>query len=232
MSAIERVISNLKENAERTNPNGDLFEIESVTASVMNLLTIRNAYFDIPEYQREYKWSNSEIKDLMNDLLTGFDNSEAEHFYGPIMLDVNEIEAGKISVIEGQQRLITSFILLSVIRSLIEEFGDTNSSLLNSIMNLIYKPDRSGVVQTSKARISFNGNQNDNFITALLSGAGSNNFGKNYRNIRKRLIKFLQIGTHLSHKVQILTQIKDRYLHNFVTVVICSENEGSFFTFF
>ena len=83
----------------------------------------------VPLFQREYKWT--EEKGLMDfwDDLTQHYNSETErktqYHFGPIML-INENEAVKdFRVVDGQQRLTTSLLLL-IISMLILNLGILN----------------------------------------------------------------------------------------------------------
>lgn len=67
----------------------------------------------IPEYQRNYAWTGENIDQYIDDLAETISSAE-EHFFGPIVL----LEEGKdtFSVIDGQQRLTTTIMLLCLIR--------------------------------------------------------------------------------------------------------------------
>ncbi|MEH2122265.1 DUF262 domain-containing protein [Nostoc sp.] len=88
--------------------------------------------FSIPAYQRPYAWTKDQASELLTDLLSFLgDGSEAvtdanPYFLGSIVLIKSE-DAPKADVVDGQQRLTTITILLSVLRSL---FSEKNASRL------------------------------------------------------------------------------------------------------
>ncbi|MCC5644538.1 DUF262 domain-containing HNH endonuclease family protein [Nostoc sp. CHAB 5824] len=79
--------------------------------------------FSIPAYQRPYAWTKDQASELLTDLLSFLgDGSEAvtdanPYFLGSIVLIKSE-DAPEADVVDGQQRLTTLTILLSVLRSL------------------------------------------------------------------------------------------------------------------
>lgn len=76
--------------------------------------------FEIPPYQRPYAWEEEQARELLSDLLDAMDNRDASgglYFLGSIVLVKLPTEA-QAKVIDGQQRLTTLAILLSVLRDL------------------------------------------------------------------------------------------------------------------
>lgn len=78
--------------------------------------------FSIPAYQRPYAWTREQASELLTDLLS-FLGDEPEsiteanpYFLGSIVLIKSE-DAPEADVVDGQQRLTTITILLSVLRS-------------------------------------------------------------------------------------------------------------------
>lgn len=93
------------------NKNLDLRSINSLLKEI----------FYIPSYQRGYRWSKVQVKDLLNDIweFTQKDKNKDEFYcLQPIVvlketyLDKNNKEATRYRVVDGQQRLTTIFILL------------------------------------------------------------------------------------------------------------------------
>lgn len=86
--------------------------------------------FIIPVYQRNYTWDkNKEVKQFLYDLKNVLNNTYTNHFLGimiyldkPITYAIREY-----SVIDGQQRLTTTFLTLYAIRSLFKEGNDDNN---------------------------------------------------------------------------------------------------------
>ncbi len=82
--------------------------------------------FNIPGYQRPYAWDTENAKQLFEDLLNAFrdgsDEKRGNYFLGSIVL-VKGKDDPKADVIDGQQRLTTLTILLSVLASMLEDDG-------------------------------------------------------------------------------------------------------------
>ncbi len=95
-------------------------KIEAKDKSIKELLKDQKFYIDY--FQREYRWQEKHIKVLIEDLTTAFlrsykttdERSEVEnyqnYYLGPVVFSSN---AGKKSIIDGQQR-ITSITLLLI----------------------------------------------------------------------------------------------------------------------
>ena len=76
--------------------------------TVRQLLTDSYNFYDIPEYQRPYKWKEEQINDLIKDVKDSMDMGE--YFIGTMIL----IEKGDgFDVIDGQQRLTTLTLILA-----------------------------------------------------------------------------------------------------------------------
>ena len=64
----------------------------------------------IPIYQRNYAWEKDEIEQLLTDIY----DSKERYYLGSLIVD--EIAPNTFSVIDGQQRLTTLFLLLTFLR--------------------------------------------------------------------------------------------------------------------
>jgi hypothetical protein len=76
--------------------------------------------FEIPAYQRPYAWEEEQARELLSDVLAAMDNTDVSggiYFLGSIVL-VKLPNDPQAKVIDGQQRLTTLTILLSVLRHL------------------------------------------------------------------------------------------------------------------
>lgn len=74
--------------------------------------------FEIPNYQRAYAWRPLETRQLLDDLTDALDSDgDDPYFLGSIVL-VKAPGLSRAQVIDGQQRLTTLTILLSVLRDL------------------------------------------------------------------------------------------------------------------
>jgi hypothetical protein len=72
------------------------------------------AGFSVPDFQRNYSWTDVEIRQFWQDLEAVLEGQSTDHFMGPIV--VLESATGRTPLIDGQQRITTLTILASVIR--------------------------------------------------------------------------------------------------------------------
>lgn len=91
-------------------------KIESRDLSVGELLT--TGYYIIPRFQRPYSWDNENIVDFWTDTVV---NASSDYFIGSMV--VYTLGDRRFGVVDGQQRLTTIMILLSVIRDKLQEKG-------------------------------------------------------------------------------------------------------------
>ena len=73
--------------------------------------------FSVPDFQRNYSWTQSETYQFWLDILNLVELDLPDHFLGPIV--VLENDSGRIPIIDGQQRLTTMTTLAAVIRDYI-----------------------------------------------------------------------------------------------------------------
>ena len=68
----------------------------------------------VPIYQRSYAWEAEHVKDLFEDLANAIADGDEEYFLGSIV--VTKGKEGPLEVVDGQQRLTTTTILIAAIR--------------------------------------------------------------------------------------------------------------------
>ncbi|WQW86395.1 DUF262 domain-containing HNH endonuclease family protein [Helicobacter pylori] len=78
---------------------------------------IEKGVFEIPSYQRGYAWQERQLKDFWNDLEHVSKLGDKFHYMHSLTLRglENELESSAFEIIDGQQRLATSLILLSLL---------------------------------------------------------------------------------------------------------------------
>ena len=72
------------------------------------------AGFSVPDFQRNYSWTDVEIRQFWQDLEALLEGQSSDHFMGPIV--VLDSATGRTPLIDGQQRITTLTILASVVR--------------------------------------------------------------------------------------------------------------------
>ncbi|WP_187848457.1 DUF262 domain-containing protein [Helicobacter pylori] len=78
---------------------------------------IEKGVFEIPNYQRGYAWQERQLKDFWNDLEHVSKLGDKFHYMHSLTLreSENEFESSAFEIIDGQQRLATSLILLGLL---------------------------------------------------------------------------------------------------------------------
>ncbi|GAA8947554.1 hypothetical protein HpEKB27_14990 [Helicobacter pylori] len=110
----------------------------------MELLTldgvIEKGVFEIPSYQRGYAWQEEQLKDFWNDLEHVSKLGDKSHYMHSLTLRglENEFESSTFEIIDGQQRLATSLILLGLLAKTTQN-KDPKYSLINLEPILSYK---------------------------------------------------------------------------------------------
>lgn len=110
----------------------------------MELLTldgvIEKGVFEIPSYQRGYAWQIRQLKDFWNDLEHVSKLGDKFHYMHSLTLKglENELESSAFEIIDGQQRLATSLILLGLLAKTTQN-KDPKYSLINLEPILSYK---------------------------------------------------------------------------------------------
>ncbi|WRF29422.1 DUF262 domain-containing HNH endonuclease family protein [Helicobacter pylori] len=110
----------------------------------MELLTldgvVEKGVFEIPSYQRGYAWQERQLKDFWNDLEHVSKLGNKFHYMHSLTLREleNEFEDSAFEIIDGQQRLATSLILLGLLAKITQN-KDPKYSLINLEPILSYK---------------------------------------------------------------------------------------------
>ena len=92
-------------------------EIEKRTPSVE---TLSQESFFVPSYQRGYRWTPDEVRDLLEDIrqFAKQPSRDAEEFYCLQPLVVRRMATGQWEVIDGQQRLTTIYLITRYINEM------------------------------------------------------------------------------------------------------------------
>ncbi|WRA99630.1 DUF262 domain-containing HNH endonuclease family protein [Helicobacter pylori] len=101
---------------------------------------IEKGVFEIPSYQRGYAWQEKQLKDFWNDLEHVSKLGNQFHYMHSLTLREleNDFENSAFEIIDGQQRLATSLILLGLLAKTTQN-KDPKYSLINLEPILSYK---------------------------------------------------------------------------------------------
>ncbi|PAF55484.1 GmrSD restriction endonuclease domain-containing protein [Mycoplasmopsis agassizii] len=141
--------------------------------------------FTIPYYQRKYIWSvQDQIDPLLKELKTLLDNknNEEEYYLNTIYYLENEDE---ISIVDGQQRIITFFLIIHALYDL------SPSSWKTKIADVYLDNDNS--IYDDRLRVSFSDEDNYKpFRTRTYNIKNNNIFGINFIYIRKKINELIE----------------------------------------
>ena len=120
------------------------------TLTSLKQLLLSGWLFEIPIFQRGYAWEEENLRDLWDDLRY---LGERKHYFGTILLKETDKKTrgglrtfDHFEVIDGQQRLTTTIILLRELISQFKELGDEEMSAQASKLeeDYIVHPPHSG----------------------------------------------------------------------------------------
>jgi hypothetical protein len=104
----------------------------------------------VPPNQRDYSWEDREVKQLLQDFATAIDD-DGPYFLGTVV--TIPYPDGPLEVVDGQQRLATTAILLAAIRDYLREQDE--EVLVESINNeFLTGIDRKGRSRVAKLRLN------------------------------------------------------------------------------
>jgi uncharacterized protein with ParB-like and HNH nuclease domain len=94
----------------------DIFTPASLT--IKQLFNNSDSLYQIPRYQRPYKWADEQIDKLWDDLTEAYDNQTESYFLGSVITAAPKDVSSYLDVVDGQQRITTLMILFAVVRDL------------------------------------------------------------------------------------------------------------------
>lgn len=100
----------------------------------------RNFLFEVPKYQRYYAWDDEQVEDFVKDIDNIFRNTSSEnkieHFFGGIVCVKKVVQGSnrqQKELIDGQQRITTTILLVINILRMYEDLRDNeNSSVVDA----------------------------------------------------------------------------------------------------
>ncbi|MCQ2728579.1 DUF262 domain-containing protein [Helicobacter pylori] len=144
-------------------------EVKGVDRPLKDILaTALVSYYQIPDYQRPYQWTEKNCEKLLDDLFSSYEYyKESGYFCGSLVLIVigtdSETNAETYDIVDGQQRLSTFILLAKVLATLYDKDLDTTSREL-------LEKSLGDVDEEKRERLHFNAmglNAKDDFVYAL-----------------------------------------------------------------
>jgi uncharacterized protein with ParB-like and HNH nuclease domain len=140
-------------------------EIKVEKMNITNTFTKR--WYLIPTYQRPYVWEIEQVNTLLKDILESLKDKNSEYFLGSIILLTKKNE-GEAEILDGQQRLITLFLIYATLRDLVE-----NVEVKKECQEKIFQEKRKFSGIPEKIRIEFSiRDKAQNFVEEFVKEKG------------------------------------------------------------
>ncbi|MCQ2745639.1 DUF262 domain-containing protein [Helicobacter pylori] len=143
-------------------------EVKGIDRPLKDILaTALISYYQIPDYQRPYQWTEENCEKLLDDLFFNYeDDRESDYFCGSLVLILigeDSKKAKTYDIVDGQQRLSTFILLAKVLAALYDKD-------LNTTSRELLEKSLSDIDGEKRERLHFNAmglNAKDDFVYAL-----------------------------------------------------------------
>jgi hypothetical protein len=106
----------------------------------------RECFYIVPDYQREYVWTDKEVHQLLEDIGEQIEaGTTREYFIGTVLVSPTD-QKNHYEVIDGQQRLTTFFLLLCALKHLFQV--EPQRQMISGLISTSYV-DSDGEVRTN-----------------------------------------------------------------------------------
>lgn len=136
---------------------------EAPTTGLGKLIT-ENMFF-VPTHQRDYRWDEEKVEKLFDDFVNAMDRKDQFYFVGMMVF---MRDGTRLRVLDGQQRLATTIIILSAIRAWFlnnDATPDTSQQILADFMGRAEYGET-----TRRAKMSLNYNNDERFQRYVTNG--------------------------------------------------------------
>lgn len=173
---------------------------------------LQTTKFSVPSHQRAYAWQDEQIEDLFRDVHDAQKNIAGEYFLGTVVL-ANEDQGRKI-VIDGQQRLVTTAILIAAIRDHFHYDGQVDRA---RDMERDYLFKRSIRSQEVEAYIHLIPDDKDFFLKKIVANPDDPGRAATPASVaQQRLVRASELAAEFVKKIVGLTQKPDDALLDYI----------------
>ena len=208
-----------------------------IKADVKSIKSLKDYFFVVPDYQREYVWKAEEnVSRFLQDIYDEFNasgNSQSDYFIGNTILVENNEHA--FDVVDGQQRLTTIIITLCAIRFTLgqlvladEDLNEQKMQLEKVVVELLYEYDFKK--RKPAPRLSLQYSESKDYLENLIF---NKSFSEEYtpsiikmKEAYEKALDFLNNDLK-SIDDSVLINFIQYFLHNVQMVIIRPDNLGS-----
>ena len=162
----------------------------------------RECFYIVPDYQREYVWTDKEVHQLLEDIGEQIDaGTTREYFIGTVLVSPT-VQKNHYDVIDGQQRLTTFFLLLCALRHLLQQepeaqhlnrlISDSYTGSTGIVTRLKLDPRYEGAAEVMAKVVEVNGDPVA--VRSSVQASGITSFGsmENLINAYSTLYRYLK----------------------------------------
>ncbi|MBO4509338.1 MAG: DUF262 domain-containing protein [Spirochaetaceae bacterium] len=202
--------------------------------------TFLSDIYHIPSYQRKYAWTQIELDDFWEDIMSVFKGDEQNHFFGQVVIykytNPDDDSISTKYIIDGQQRITTSYIFLKVLhnayKNLLPLLNNDDDLMEQSVLvkNLIFYEKKPRLHQNKSDNTFFSKQILDSDPTEIKceESKSKENLRYAYYFLNDKLVKTLETNTSLSEKTDTLNKlflvIKDKF--HILSVTTTNLNEA------
>lgn len=183
--------------------------------------------YKIPDYQRQYSWNNEQLEALWSDLYEAYknkDNGQDCYFLGSIVV-VNNGD-GYLDLIDGQQRLTTLMIMMSVINKTYPKLNDGKTGpyivTSNKVKKCMFVDD-----ETRRLQLQTNPEYDTIFVTQIIKAASFESLKtptKKSMRTDDPTYKYINTAKFFYDKFKELEQSSEKEVEDFINYIFYSTN--------
>lgn len=126
---------------------------------LLDFMSQENVRFSIPLFQRSYAWDLLQCQELWRDIVK-MSTTQGRHFFGVVIYRDSVDESSpvdELSIIDGQQRIFTTTLLLAALATYLEETGESIYGLSGDelVSSFLRTGDEAKLVPALKDREGF-----------------------------------------------------------------------------
>ncbi len=210
-----------------------VIKFDAEDKSLSDILNGKEKY-KIPRYQRPYSWTVDEVSDLWNDL-----KEEESVFLGSFVFNYEKYEEeGFVEVIDGQQRLITLTILMSVLRDVYKGLEDIEGAQLTQQIiahkDVVRRKEDFRLKCGDTLNKFFNENiqkEDSNILEINPRRKEEKSIKENYKFLMNKIKDELESISDRSKKIKFVDDLKQR-IFDFKVIWIKIENDEDAYSIF
>jgi uncharacterized protein with ParB-like and HNH nuclease domain len=92
----------------------------SAQTTIQKILNASETYYKIPNFQRPYAWQTANANEFLLDLEESV-LKRKNHYFGTVVLVEDDVSSYSVAIIDGQQRVTTSLLMVTAIYHLVKK---------------------------------------------------------------------------------------------------------------